>query len=83
MASYKITNNLNHAIHTVSHKVRMETDTMIRDAFAPVTTNPRVVDDTELSEWVNSAYDAARKAYEYTLELINETEKNIAEEIIK
>ena len=56
---------------------------MIRDAFAPVTTNPRVVDDTELSEWVNSAYDAARKAYEYTLELINETEKNIAEEIIK
>ena len=56
---------------------------MIRDAFSPVTTNPRVVDDTELSEWVNDAYDAARKAYEYTLELINETENNITKELIK
>ena len=83
MASYKITNGLNQTIHAVSHKVRMETDTMIRDAFSPVTTNPRVVDDTELSEWVNDAYDAARKAYEYTLELINETENNITKELIK
>jgi rhamnose utilization protein RhaD (predicted bifunctional aldolase and dehydrogenase) len=41
------------------------------------------MDDTELSEWVNSAYDAARKAYERMLDMINETEKTIAEEVIK
>lgn len=82
MASYKLTNDLLHTIHEVSHKVRMDNDVAIREAFSPVTTKPRVMDDTELSEWVNDAYDAARKAYELTLEMINQTEQHIAKEII-
>lgn len=83
MASYKLTNSVLHTIHKDSCTVRMEADVIMRGAFSPVTTNPRVMDDTELSEWVNSAYDAARKAYERMLDMINETEKTIAEEIIK
>ena len=82
MASYKLTHIDLHTIHEVSHVVRMDNDTMIRTAFSPVTSNPRVMDDTELSEWVNDAYDAARAAYDRTLELINETEQNIAKGII-
>lgn len=82
MASYKLTHSLLHTIHEDSHKVRMENDTAIRRAFSPVTTNPRVLDDTDLSEWVNDAYDAARTAYEATLQSINDTEQLIAREII-
>ena len=82
MASYKITNSLIYTVHEVSHRVRMDNDIAMRDAFTPVTTNPRVMDDTELSEWVNDAYDAARKAYELSLEMINQTEQHIAKERI-